>query len=264
MFQFEKDYALLIEEILNTGIERSTRNSVTKSIFGKSLSFKMNPGEFPLLLGRKMFPRGIIGEMSAFLKGPKNVKDFTDEGCNYWNLWAESDGSLNVDYGNLWSNFNGVNQLKDLVSSLKEDPYGRRHIITGWKPDNLQSLSLPCCHLLYQWYVNGDELEMIWYQRSVDTMIGLPSDVVLSFVFNVLVANEVNLKPGKITMFLGDTHIYKDHYEKALEYVERVKQSQSLPLPTYKLNDGLFNFNPDNLIIENYHPLDRINFKLLA
>ena len=153
---FEQDYARLVRDILLTGDLRNTRNAPTIATFGKVLTvYDLMWGQFPILQGRKMYYKGVFGELAAFLKGPKTVKDFEREGCNYWFNWAEEDGSLNVDYGNAWLDFNGVNQLEAVLESLRTDPTGRRHIITGWRPDNLHNLSLPCCHLLYQWYVNG-------------------------------------------------------------------------------------------------------------
>lgn len=264
---YEQDFADLVTDILDNGIERQTRNAVTRSVFGRQLKIAMKPGEFPILRGRQMFYKGVIGELAALLKGPKTIADFEKEGCNYWKQWAKLDGSIEVDYGNAWLDFNGVNQLDALVESLKRDPNGRRHIVTGWRPDRLAELSLPCCHLLYQWYVRNGELDMIWYQRSVDTMIGLPSDVILAYVWNLLVAHDTGLKPGNIIMFLADTHIYEPHYEKAKMYVGRVKSPSfgSHPYPTHApLEQGMKNFDPVGFTISGYSPMPKIDFELLT
>ena len=262
--QYEERYAQLVREILVEGNSRETRNAPTRATFGKMLVVnELSWGQFPILSCRKMYPRGVLGEFAAFLKGPKSVEDFTNEGCNYWNKWAADDGSLTLDYGNLWRDFNGVDQIDELLNSLSTDPHGRRHIISGWNPANLGSVTLPCCHLLYQWFVEGNSLQMIWYQRSVDTMIGLPSDVILAAAWNILIAEHLGLNPGKLVFMLGDTHIYESHVENAFEYVRRVEQDRGLSeCPTY-LNEGTIDdFHADSISLIEYDPLSPIYFEL--
>lgn len=266
---YEFQYANLVEEILTEGVQRQTRNAVTKSLFGRSLRINMEENEFPILLGRQMFYKGVLGELAALLKGPKTLADFKAQGCNYWDKWAKPDGSIEVDYGNAWIDFNGVNQLRELVAGLKQDPYGRRHIVTGWRPDRLKELSLPCCHLLYQWYVNERQghkfLDMMWYQRSVDTMIGLPSDVLLAYVWNCLVANDVGMQPGEIVLFLGDTHIYEQHYDNAMEYLKRVRTVDLGERPKHlPFTQGQFDFDPKAFELFDYKPMSKIDFELIA
>jgi len=263
---YEQDYATLVESILADGIYRETRNKPTYSLFGKTLFIdELTRGEFPMLSGRKLFHKGVIGEFAAFLHGVKTIEDFEKFGCNYWSKWADQNGNLNVDYGNVWRNFEGFNQLAAVIDQLKADPAGRRHLISGWRPHKLAELSLPCCHLLYQWYVNAEtnELEMIWYQRSVDTMVGLPSDVILAALWNCLMAFETGYKPGRIIMMLGDTHIYAPHANNAHEYVDRVS-GELPPSPRYGIADGanFDNFNPSHFNLYNYNPLTKLDFEV--
>lgn len=270
MSQYEKDYCALVRTIMAEGKERQTRNAVTKSIFGVMLKVNTGDGEFPVLSGRRMFPRGVVGELAAMLKGPKTVADFEAEGCNYWKKWGKPDGSIEVDYGNAWLDFNGVNQLKELVDGIRRDPHGRRHIVTGWRPDTVKTSSLPCCHLLYQWYVDGDRLNMVWYQRSVDTMVGLPSDVILAYVWNHLVANEVRLKPGELTLMLGDTHIYQPHYENVRAYLLQANDhvysgiGGLLPQATGLVGRTMSDFDPKAFTLLGYNPEPKIDFELIA
>lgn len=260
--QYELDYRNLIVDIMTNGDDRPTRNHPTRAVFGRMLEVhELRWGQFPILQGRKMYPKGVFGELAAFLKGPKSIADFEAEGCNYWKQWGNEDGSINVDYGNSWLDFNGVNQLETVLDSLAEDPNGRRHIISGWRPDHLHSLNLPCCHLLYQWYINGDELEMIWFQRSVDTMIGLPSDVILAAAWNILMADELNLNPGRLVFMLGDTHIYKSHWSQVDDYIEAVDNTASM-CPQYLHEGSLQTFNNDAIHLIDYQPLDPIQFEL--
>lgn len=261
---YEQSYLELIDEVMRDGNRRKTRNAETISTFGKVLVVdELVHSQFPILKGRKLYPKGVFGELAAFLKGPKTLKDFENEGCNYWKQWAKPDGTINVDYGNSWLDFNGVNQLDDLLVSLATDPNGRRHIISGWRPDKLQELDLPCCHMLYQWYVNGDKLEMIWYQRSVDVMVGLPSDVILAAAWNIIIAEELGLQPGKLTFMLGDTHIYTNHLPKVVEYLGGALHTSSASVGYF--NEGtLATFNKNSISLIDYTHLAPIKFEVIA
>jgi thymidylate synthase len=255
-------YVELLKRLLVTP-ERPSRAGTTQGIFGVQLDVReLTMNSFPLLCGRKIFWKGVAGEVAAILKGPKKLKDFKDFGCNYWDAWAGKKGELEVDYGNAWLDFNGVNQLKAVVDSLKNDPYGRRHLITGWKPDRLSELSLPCCHYAYQWYVTAGVLHMAWIQRSVDVMVGLPSDIIFAAVLNILMAQTVGLKPGNITMQLGDVHMYTAHREQALQYLDQYNYTYTQPLWKMDQAATVFNFKPEMLTIDNYTPGPVIKFEV--
>lgn len=259
---WEIDYKNLIQKIMIHGEERDTRAGKVKSIFGEKLVIDMED-KFPLLTGRKMFWGPVIGELAAMLKGPKNIADFKKYGCNYWDAWGNKGGELNLDYGNAWIDFNGVNQLENLVNTLKTNPTDRRMIVTGWRPDRLNELSLPCCHMLYQWYVrDGKYLDMIWYQRSVDTMIGLPSDIILAAAWNAILANETNYKPGKIIMMLADTHIYANHFDQVKEYLAASINIKAMPKCHLYKGATLANFEPDMILLDGYNPGKAIKFEL--
>lgn len=271
--QFERDYWKLIKEILDFGVIKQTRNSKTKSLFGKTLEVDLSKSNaFPLLQGRKSFYKGVLGELAAFVRGPKNIKDFEKFNCNYWKKWAKENGDITIDYGNLWINWNGVDQLQTVIDTLRNNPNDRRIIISSWDPSRLDKLSLPCCHLLYQFYSRPEQnqkyLDMIWYQRSVDTMIGLPADIILAATLNILLANETGHKPGKITMVLGDTHIYESHYEKAEEYLKMAKRAenhtQSTPIFDLDTKASIKQFIPSDLTIIGYEPYHSISFELIV
>ena len=259
---FEYNYCDLIKKILTEGVERNGRNGMTKSLFGTQLKIEtLRHGRFPILTGRKMFIKGIVGEMAAFLEGPRDVHDFKKYNCNYWDDFAGPEGQLNIDYGNKWLNFNGINQIEKCIESLSNDPYGRRHIISGWDPSS-EDLTLPCCHYAYQFYVENNTLSMIWIQRSVDTMIGLPSDMVLAALMLVLMANKVGLDYGDITMQLGDTHIYAPHFEAAHEYLRAEKFAP--PVFGLHFDSNIKNFDPDHLSLVDYISGPKIDFELIT
>lgn len=261
---FEANYHNLIHDILATGAMRETRNGRTLSSFAHTLKINdLYCGYFPLLTGRRMFYRGVFGELAAMLRRPTCVGDFVEQGCNYWGLWAEKDGSLNLDYGNSWFDFDGVDQIAALKKALKENPTDRRMIVTGWHPAHLEKLSLPCCHMLYQFYVDaGGFLHMLWIQRSADVMIGIPSDVAFAAAWLVAICEEFNLKPGTITMQFGDTHIYEEHIEDAKAYL--LSPTSLAPTYTYVGEGDFCKFNPDDLHIQHYKHGPVINFKLKA
>jgi len=264
MQTFERQYAELIQTILNSGNVRQTRNGETKSMFAMSLHVDVGDS-FPIIEGRKMYPKGILGEFAAMIRKPKCLDDFEKWGCNYWKKWAKADGSINVDYGNAW--FEG-GQMDHLFHCLEHNPTDRRMIINGWRPDKLAELDLPCCHYSYQFYVEGDKLHMIWNQRSVDMMIGLPSDIVFAAVWLIALANQFGYKPGFIKFNLGDCHVYEEHYAEAWLYIARCIQAEPSSGPSYQLctpaGYNSLGFEPVDLIIHNYYPMDSIKLELKA
>lgn len=263
---FEDSYIALLNDIME-GSGRNTRNGETRTLFGVQLkSPELKRTCLPLLLGRKVFYRGVVGEMAAFLKGPKNLGAFLKEGCNFWRPWAGVDGTLTVDYGNAWLDFNGVNQLEKVVNSLKDDPMSRRHLISGWRPDTIDELSLPCCHYAYQWFIDGEYLDMLWIQRSADSMIGLPSDIFSAALFNILMAQTVGKKPGQLTFQLGDTHIYKEHYDAVDQYIWQYTQMLPRAQATWYLHPEatVFNFEPHMFDVLFYHPEAAIKLEVKA
>lgn len=265
MQTFERQYAELLEMILLQGTKRETRNGETTSMFALNLKVPVGPTFFPILEGRKMFHKGVFGEFAAMIRKPKSLADFEKWGCNYWKLWAKEDGSINVDYGNAWF---ADGQMDHLLHCLEHNPTDRRMIINGWRPDRLGELDLPCCHYSYQFYVEGDKLHMIWNQRSVDMMIGLPSDIVFAAVWLITLANQFGYEPGFISMNLGDCHIYAEHYEATGEYVSRVRESAATCGPTYSLRmyegESFETFEPDFLQLHGYNPLPAIKLELKA
>jgi len=230
MQKYEQDYMKLINNVMLMGTAKQTRNGATKSLFGQQLKIDMTDGNFPLIQGRKMSYKGILGEFAAIIRGPKCLADFEKWGCNYWKLWADDNGDLEVDYGNAW---HADGQYERLIDKLKNDPSDRRMIINGWRPERLDKLSLPCCHYSYQFCVAEGKLSMVWLQRSVDMMIGLPSDFVLAATWLIVLANEVGLDPGEITMQLGDCHVYEEHWLGAPLYTSSA--FQDMPPVSYQL-----------------------------
>lgn len=266
---FEYDYAELAQTVLDHGEIREGRNGKTKAMFGATLEFDLTK-EFPLLTQRRMFPAGILGELAAMLRGPKHINDFKRWGCNYWDKWAKPDGSIAIDYGNVWHDFNGVNQIDQLREAIIGSPTSRRMLISGWRPG--ADVDLPCCHVMYQFYVRkGQYLDMIWTQRSADVMVGVPSDAVFAAAWLITMCAEFTwLTPGRVIMNFGDTHIYEEHFEDAKTYADSVLNSyraglQLVPVQWScdEVTTNFCEFEPSWIGLHNTNPLaPRYNFVL--
>jgi len=241
----DHSYKELIQNVLDNGELRNTRNGITLGLFGTSLTIDLEYDLFPLVSLRRIYTKGIVGEFKGFLQDAKTVEEFESLGCPYWKLWANEDGSLNLDYP-------PREQLDNVIDSIKNDPMSRRHIINLWDHTHLDELSLPCCHFNYQFYVRDNgKLDMIWTQRSVDVAVGMPSDFVLAALYVKHICNETGLVPGRITMNFGDTHIYQEHIEDIKEMIKR----PSCETPIAWEYDG-------ELTYDNYNPNEPIKFLL--
>ena len=157
---YNQKYLNIAEDILRYGRQKEGRNGYTRSLPFKELEFDMRNHYFPLLTSRKIHYEGVLGEYAAIIRQPKNIKDFQKWGCNYWNEFGDPDtGELRLSYGNSWYNFNGVNQVRNVLNNLRSNPYDRRHIISAWNPEGMEDLSLPPCHFLYQFYLDEDKYD---------------------------------------------------------------------------------------------------------
>lgn len=257
----EERYVRLLREVYTLGTPCEGRNGLTRNVFGLMLKFK----DAPLFVYRKMYYKGILGELAALLRQPKHIDDFKKWGCNYWDQWGDEQGNIRVDYGNLWFDFNGFNQIAALKDQLQHNPASRRMIVTGWRPDTLHELSLPCCHYSYQFGVVGETLNLLWTQRSVDMAIGLPADMLLAWTLLQIVANEFGYAPGEITMSLGDCHIYDEHNAGVVRYLHHAS-TEVLHAPDVTLlapvGTDFTLFEPDWIEVNGYESCPPIKFEL--
>ena len=261
-----KAYKDLVKNVLKNGKQKVGRNGVTISLPGTQLKF--DGLNIPLLNSRKIYYKGILGEFAAFMHGCTTVEEFKKLGCNYWDSWANN-GKLNIDYVNqlhkreVILNNNVYTQLEALKIGLRNDPMSRRHMINLWVPKNLHALSLPCCHYSYQFIVDNDNyLHMIWNQRSADVMIGIPSDMILAWLWVSCLCEELGFFPGEITMNFGDTHIYNEHLKNARQYVD-ILEPRLIPIASLNSKfTSIENFMPEHLDIVQYDPHPAIKFEL--
>ena len=272
MSRFEADYMNLVDRVLNKGEGRQTRAGPTRSCFGTILVINsLEDGLFPILTTRKMHPEGVWGELAAFVRGATKLPTFKHFGCNYWDAnaaaWPPNKGRKVEDmlvgpiYGKQWRDFDGVDQLKELIKNLKVDPYSRRHVLTTLNP--AEEGCLPPCHLIAQFNITTTGwLECIVYMRSVDLILGLPSDIVLYATLLALVAKEVGRDPGYLTFMMGDTHVYNNHIEGWK--VQRAHTPQDLPEYELLENTRVLDFSPHDIVLRNYKHQGKITYELNA
>ena len=266
MNELDKQYQELLFHILSTGVTKSDRTGTgTKSKFGFQIKHYMSDG-FPLLTTKKMAVKTMMTELKWFLKGDTNIKYLVDNGCNIWNGdaykeynrakghlieledytevefinmiktddgFANSWGELGPIYGKQWRDWDGKDQIKELIKNIKENPDSRRLIVSAWNVSELDKVVLPPCHYGFQCYVSDGKLSLMWNQRSVDTFLGLPFNIASYGTLLLLLCEETGLEAGELIGNLGDTHLYLNHLEQAKEQLER----DSFDLPTIKLSN---------------------------
>ena len=239
-----KQYHELLKDILENGEDKDDRTGVgTISVFGRNLRFDLRRG-FPATTTKKLAWKAVVGELLWFIEGSKDERRLaeithgTKEGtitiwtpnslAPYWKRKAKFEGDVGRIYGVQWRrwrkpfNEGYVDQLQNLIDGLKQDPNGRRHIISAWNPGELNEMALPPCHVLSQFYVNKNkELSCQMYQRSVDVFLGLPFNIASYALFTHLIAQVTDLRVGELIINMGDTHIYKNHIEQVKEQLTR-------------------------------------------
>lgn len=267
-------YNQLASSILNHGYVKPSRVGETLSLPGVSMQTWNVCNEFPVLSSRKIHLTGILGELAAFLRGATMLSEFEEQNCKYWRhnaeQWHVNKGvpqelwAVGRIYGAQWRRWGrtGLDQMQVLVDGIKTDRYGRRHILTTWNPEELDSGCLPPCHLLAQFYAHGNVLDCIVYMRSVDVALGLPSDLVLYGTLLMLVAKEVDMTPGKLTMQFGDAHIYKPHIEDLAKQITRQVPIVG-PVAALATGTSLNSFTANDFYLHNYEPLEAIKYVLL-
>ncbi|AHI53100.1 thymidylate synthase [Spiroplasma culicicola] len=278
-----KQYLDLVKDILKNGESRDDRtNTGTISKFGTQTRYDLREG-FPLLTTKKVFFKAVVHEILWFIKGDTNIKYLVDNDVKIWNEWpyeifkksqdyhgetleefvlkiktddqfAQKYGELGPVYGKQWRDFNGKDQLKDLINDLKVNPYSRRHIISAWNPAEVDKMALPPCHSLFQFYVSKDGfLDLQLYQRSGDVFLGVPFNIASYSLLLMLVALECGLKPRYFVHTIGDAHIYSNHIEQLNLQLTREPKH----LPTLEINfenKTIFDIKYSDIVLKDYDP----------
>jgi thymidylate synthase len=253
-----RQYLQLLGDVLANGVDRPDRTGTgTRSIFGYQLRFNLADG-FPLVTTKKLHVRSIIYELLWFLRGETNIGYLKEHGVRIWDEWADENGDLGPVYGSQWRSWpdgrgGTIDQIANVVHSIRTKPDSRRHIVTAWNPAEIEDMALPPCHCLFQFYVAEGRLSCQLYQRSADVFLGVPFNIASYALLTHMVAQVTGLEPGEFIHSFGDVHLYSNHFEQANEQLSRAPR----PLPRLKLNPerrDLFGFQFEDFEIVGYDP----------
>ena len=261
-----KQYLDLLNRILSEGTRKEDRTGTgTISVFGHQMRFNLEEG-FPLLTTKKLHLKSIIYELLWFLQGNTNVKYLQDHGVRIWNEWADENGELGPVYGHQWRSwpdYNGgvIDQISNVVEQIKKNPDSRRLIVSAWNVAEVDSMALPPCHTLFQFYVAEGKLSLQLYQRSADTFLGVPFNTASYALLLQMMAQVTGLKPGEFVHTTGDTHVYTNHLEQVQLQLTRAPRT----LPVMRINPevkSIFDFQYEDFVLENYDPWPHIAGKV--
>jgi len=261
-----QQYLDLLSRVLEEGAYRDDRTGVgTHAIFGVQERYDLSEG-FPLLTTKKLHLRSIIHELLWFLTGDTNVAYLQERGVSIWDEWADEKGNLGPVYGAQWRRWKGPDgtehdQIAELIRGLRETPASRRHLVSAWNVGEVPDMALPPCHLLFQFFVDGDRLSCQLYQRSADLFLGVPFNIASYALFTMMIAEVVGLKPGDFVHTMGDVHLYDNHLDQARLQITR----EPRPLPTMKIKrrvTDIDEFRFEDFELEGYDPHPHIKAKV--
>jgi len=253
-----RQYLDLLQTVLDTGVDRPDRTGTgTRSIFGHQMRFDLAEG-FPLLTTKKLHVKSIVYELLWFLRGETNVRWLQERGVKIWDAWADANGDLGPVYGSQWRSWpdghgGTIDQIANVVHSIRTKPDSRRHIVTAWNPAEVDDMALPPCHCLFQFYVADGKLSCQLYQRSADIFLGVPFNIASYALLTQMMAQVTGLKPGEFIHSFGDVHLYSNHVHQAREQLQRAPK----PLPRLTLNpdrQSIFEFQYEDFLVTGYDP----------
>jgi thymidylate synthase len=253
-----QQYQTLLKHILETGTQKTDRTGTgTTSVFGYQMRFNLNDG-FPMVTTKKVHLKSIVHELLWFINGETNIKYLSDNGVKIWDEWADENGDLGPVYGKQWRSWTTpdgkvIDQLKEVIETLKKSPDSRRIIVSAWNVGELSEMALMPCHALFQFYVADNKLSCQLYQRSADVFLGVPFNIASYALLTMMIAQVCDLDLGDFIWTGGDTHIYSNHYEQVQTQLAREPKA----LPTMKINPtikDIFGFKYEDFELLNYEP----------
>jgi thymidylate synthase len=258
-----QQYLDLLARVRTEGVRKSDRTGTgTLSIFGHQMRFDLGAG-FPLVTTKKLHVKSIIHELIWFLAGDTNIAYLNANGVKIWDEWADEDGGLGPIYGKQWRSWSvpegrPIDQIKEVVETLKTNPDSRRMIVSAWNPADVPDMALAPCHCLFQFYVVPDasgtrRLSCQLYQRSADVFLGVPFNIASYALLTMMMAQVTGMKPGDFVHTFGDAHLYVNHLEQADEQLRRAPR----PLPQMKINPAvtsIFDFRYEDFELVGYTP----------
>lgn len=253
-----KQYHDLLRHILDNGTSKTDRTGTgTISVFGYQMRFDLQEG-FPMLTTKKLHLKSIIYELLWFLNGDTNIKYLTDNGVRIWNEWADEHGDLGPVYGKQWrswakSDGTTVDQITQLIHTLKTNPDSRRMIVNAWNVGELDQMALTPCHCLFQFYVADGKLSCQLYQRSADTFLGVPFNIASYALLTMMIAQVCDLEFGEFIHTFGDVHLYNNHIEQA--HIQLLRTPKALPKMTINPDlKSIFDFKYEDFTLSDYFP----------
>ncbi len=255
-------YLDLLNRVRVGGTEKTDRTGTgTLSVFGHQMRFDLAEG-FPLVTTKKLHVKSIIHELIWFLAGDTNIKYLKDNGVGIWDEWADENGDLGPVYGKQWRSWASpdgrtIDQISDVLATLKRDPDSRRMIVSAWNPADIPKMALAPCHCLFQFYVADGKLSCQLYQRSADIFLGVPFNIASYALLTMIMARVTGLELGDFVHTFGDAHLYSNHLEQADEQLSRTPRA----LPVMKINpdvQSLFDFKFEDFTLEGYDPWPHI------
>ena len=263
-----KQYHDLIKHVVDNGTQKHDRTGTgTKSVFGYQMRFDLSKG-FPMVTTKKLHLKSIVYELLWFLNGDTNIGYLQENGVRIWNEWADEKGDLGPVYGHQWRNWNSeeVDQISDIINTLKTNPDSRRMLVSAWNPsvmpDSSKTFSenvangkaaLPPCHAFFQFYVADGKLSCQLYQRSADIFLGVPFNIASYALFTMMMAQVCGYQVGDFIHTFGDAHIYNNH----MEQIELQLSREPRALPKMILNPdvkSIFDFKFDDFTLVDYNP----------
>ena len=252
-----QQYHDLLRHIIKEGAEKTDRTGTgTLSVFGYQMRFDLAKG-FPMVTTKKLHLKSIVHELLWFIRGETNIAYLKENGVSIWDEWADEKGDLGPVYGKqwrAWSSANGeIDQLKEVLNQLKNNPDSRRIMVSAWNVGELSQMALMPCHALFQFYVADGKLSCQLYQRSADVFLGVPFNIASYALLTLMIAQECALEVGDFVWTGGDTHIYLNHLEQVNKQLERTPKA----LPVMKLNPdvkSVFDFTYNDFELLNYDP----------
>lgn len=253
-----RQYLDLLDNILEKGTKKEDRTGTgTISLFGHQMRFNLQEG-FPMLTTKKLHLKSIIYELLWFLQGDTNIKYLNDNGVRIWNEWADAQGNLGPVYGSQWRSWPAadgrrIDQITQVVDSLTRNPDSRRHLVCAWNVGEIDSMALPPCHILFQFYVANGKLSCQLYQRSADVFLGVPFNIASYALLTMMMAQVTGLEPGDFVHTFGDVHIYQNHLEQVKLQLAREPRS----LPKMIINPevkSIFDYKFEDFTLEDYNP----------
>ena len=253
-----KQYLDLLQHVLDNGTDKSDRTGTgTRSVFGYQMRFNLADG-FPVLTTKKLHLKSIIHELLWFLAGDTNIRYLKENGVRIWDEWADENGDLGRVYGAQWRSWRGANgetvdQIANVVRQIRQTPDSRRLIVSAWNPAEIDSMALPPCHALFQFYVANGKLSCQLYQRSADIFLGVPFNIASYALLTMMMAQVCGLQAGEFVHTLGDAHLYQNHLEQARLQLTREPRA----LPKMHINPdvrNIFAFKFDDFTLSDYDP----------